>query len=190
MIELGYSDYLKQMLLPLCIYDLEEGIGAEEIRVIGKQLDEVFNLLEVLGRESVLAQAESYGLKNYEKVLPNIPAYITTQDERQAIMALLRIRGGCFTLQTLQDTLSGCGISATIGESAMAMTVNVGFPKNRGIPDGFDKLKMRIEDIIPCHLEVEYRFTYSTWQELMSKLQGWTAIGGEVHSWRELEIYE
>ena len=190
MTKLGYTDYLKEMLVPLCIYDLEEGIGAEEIGVIGKQLDDIFNALEALGWESVLAQAESYGLKNYEKLLPYTPVYSTTHDERQAVMALLRIRGGCFTLQMLQDTLSGCGIAASIGEYGTAMTVAVGFPENRGIPDGFDKLKIRIEDIIPCHLAVEYSFTYSTWQELMSKLQGWTAIEGKVHSWRELEIYE
>ena len=48
MTKLGYTDYLKQMLLPLGIYDLEEGIGAEEIRVIGKQLDELFETLEEL----------------------------------------------------------------------------------------------------------------------------------------------
>lgn len=190
MTELGYTDYLKQMLLPLCIYDLEEGIGAEEIGVIGKQLDDIFNSLEELGRESVLAKAKSYGLRNYEKLLPNTPVYTTTYDERQAVMALLRIRGGCFTLQMLQNTLSGCGIAANVGECGTAMTVAVGFPKNRGIPDGFEKLKMRIEDIIPCHLAVEYRFTYSTWQELMSRLQGWTAIMDNVRNWRELEIYE
>ncbi len=187
---LGYTDYLKQLLFPLGVYDLEEGIGAEEIGVIGKQLDDIFNSLEELGRETVLSQAKSYGLKNYEKLLPYTPAYITTQDERQAVMALLRIRGGCFTLPMLQETLSGCGIFASIAESGKAMTIDVGFPENRGVPQGFDKLKTRIEEIIPCHLAVEYRFTYSTWQELMSKLQGWTAIERNVHSWRELEIYE
>lgn len=190
MTELGYTDYLKQMLLPLGIYDLEEGVGAEEIRVIGKQLDMLFSTLEDLGRESVMAQAESYGLKKYEALLPHTPAYITTQDERNAVMALLRIRGGCFSRLMLQETLSGCGISANITESGTAMMVAVGFPENRGIPEGFDKLKLRIEDIVPCHLAVEYRFTYSTWQELMNRLQSWTVIEENTSSWRELEIYE
>lgn len=65
-----------------------------------------------------------------------------------------------------------------------------GFPDNRGIPEDFDKLKTRIEEIIPCHLAAEYRFTYSTWQELMSRLLNWTAIEGNAKSWRQLEIYE
>lgn len=190
MTELGYTDYLKQMLFPLGIYDLEEGFGAEEIRIIGKQLDDVFSSLEEVGRESVLAQAESYGLRSYEKALPYTPAYITAEDERNAVMALLRIRGGCFTRLMLQDTLRGCGISASIAESATAMTVTVGFPENRGIPEGFDELKKRIEKIIPCHLAAEYVFIYSTWQELINRLLSWTDIEANVNSWRELEIYE
>ena len=190
MTQLGYTEYLKQMLLPLGIYDLEEGIGAEEIRVIGKQLDDIFNSLEVLGREAVLAQAQSYGLKNYEKMLPFTPAYITVEDERNAVLALLRIRGGCFTQAMLQNTLSGCGISASIEERAAAMTLAVGFPENRGIPENFDKLKMRIEEIIPCNLAVNYSFIYSTWQELMSLLSNWSALEGLAKNWRELEIYE
>lgn len=190
MTKLGYTDYLRQILLPLGIYDLEEGIGAEEIRIIGKQFDELFDALEELARETVTAQAESYGLKNYEALLPNIPAYITAQDERNSVMALLRIRGGCFTRGLLNETLGGCGISASIAESEKAMTAAVSFPKNRGIPEGFDTLKLRIEEIVPCHLAVEYIFTYSTWQELMAKLRSWTAIEENTSGWRELEIYE
>lgn len=178
------------MLLPLGIYDLDEGLGAEEIKVIGRQLDEIFEALEELGRESVTAQAESYGLTNYENLLPYTPAYITTEDERRALLALLRIRGGCFTLDMLQDTLSGCGIAASISESNNKLTVGVSFPENRGIPDGFDKLRKRIEEIVPCHLAIEYLFTYSTWQELMIRLPNWTAIENNTRNWRELEIYE
>ena len=137
-----------------------------------------------------MAQAESYGLKNYEALLPYMPAYITAQDERNAVMALLRIRGGCFTRGLLEETLGGCGISAGIAESGTAMTVAVGFPENRGVPEGFDMIKLRIEEIVPCHLAVEYRFTYSTWQELMAKLQSWTAITENTSCWREFEIYE
>ncbi len=178
------------MLSPLGIYNLEEGLGAEEIKAIGKQLDEVFEALEELERESVPARAMSYGLTNYEELMPSTPAYITTEDENRALLALLRIRGGCFTLETLQDTLSGCGILARIAESGTALIANVSFPENRGIPDGFDKLKKRIEEIIPCHLGVEYLFIYSMWQELMTSLPSWAVIEASVQSWREFEIYE
>ncbi|MGI5986120.1 MAG: DUF2313 domain-containing protein [Clostridiales bacterium] len=187
---MGYSEYLKTMLQPLGIYDLTEGVGAEEIAVIGKQLDDVFNALEELGRESVLVQAESYGLQMYEEILPYRPAYITVEDQRRAILALLRIRGGCFTLDMLQDTIGGCGIEASIEEGEEPMTAVVRFVNNRGIPDGFDRLKRRIEEIVPCHIYVQYMFIYSTWQDLMNKLPNWAAIEERTNSWREFEIYE
>ena len=181
---------MKHLLLPLGIYELEEGLGAEEISVIGRQLDEIFDALEELGRESVTAQAESYGLWNFEALLPYTPAYITTEDERRALLALLRIRGGCFTPAMLADTLSGCGIAAEIAEADAALTVNISFPQNKGIPEGFEGLKRRIEEIIPCHLTAVYLFAYSNWQMLMNALLSFAAVEANAKSWRELEIYE
>jgi len=187
---LGYTDYIKQMLAPLGIYDLETGVGAEELEVIGEELDKVFYALEEVWREAVLATAQSYGLKKYEEILPYRPAYITAEDERRAVMALLRIRGGCFTISVLQDTLSGCGITATVEEGSEKMSVVVKFPNNKGIPDSFEKLKARIEEILPCHLNVKYEFIYSAWQIIMDKLNNWAAVERNAKSWREFEIYE
>jgi len=181
---------LKQLLAPLGIYDLEEGIGAQEIKVLGAQFDEIFSALEEIGREAFAVTAQDYGLKSFEAILPYTPAYITAEDERRAIMALLRIRGGCFSLEMIQNTLGGCGIAASVAQSEKALTVRVGFPMNRGIPEGFDLLKTRIEEILPCHLAAEYSFIYSTWQELMSPPLSWSLIETAELSWRELEIYE
>ena len=105
-------------------------------------------------------------------------------------MALLRIRGGCFTPAILRDTLSGCGIAADIAEADTALTVNIGFPKNKGIPEGFERLKTRIEEIIPCHLAAVYTFAYSSWQVLMNALPSFAAIEAYVQNWREFEVYE
>lgn len=187
---MNYTDYLKQILAPLRVYDLENGIGAEELRVIGGQLDEVFDALEEIRREAFLATAEGYGLKSFEKILPFTPAYLTTQDERRAVIALLRIRGGCFSQSSLQDTISGCGLQATIEEGSGKMTAIVRFPHNRGIPEGFDGLKKRVEEIVPCHLETDYVFIYTPWRELMEKLPTWGDAQSRATTWKKIEIYE
>ncbi|MEG1763900.1 MAG: DUF2313 domain-containing protein [Oscillospiraceae bacterium] len=173
---------------PLGIYKLDGGFGAEELCVIGAQLDEVFAALEELLREGHLTTASSFGLRKLEELLPYRPAYITTEDARRAIMALLRIREGCFTLGELSSTLSGCGLNATIEEGEKPQTAIVKFPQNRGIPQGFDDLKLRIEEIVPCHLAVQYTFIYTSWRELMQKLTSWRDLESKTHSWRELEI--
>lgn len=190
MILLAYVDYLKQLLEPTGIYDLDSGIGACELAVIGAQLDEIFSELELLGREAILASAEDLGLRKYEELLPYRPAYITMQDARRAVMALLRIREGCFTLDALNDTLGGCGIDAAISEGETAQTAVVKFPSNRGIPEGFEGLKKRIEQIIPCHIAAQYIFLYTLWSEIMAKLPSWGALESKVKSWKELEIYQ
>jgi hypothetical protein len=185
----NYTDYLKQILMPLGIYDLESGLGAQELAVIGEQMDTIFDALEEIRREAFLASAESYGLTNFMNALPFTPASLTLEDERRAVMALLRIRGGCFTLPMLQDTVSGCGLKATIEESTEPMTVLVRFPQNRGVPENFEKLKRRISEIVPCHLKTDFQFIYSSWEELMAKLKTWGEAQERVGTWKEIEIY-
>ena len=51
---MNYTNYLKEILQPLDIYDLENGVGAEELAVIGQQLDAVFDALEEIRREALL----------------------------------------------------------------------------------------------------------------------------------------
>lgn len=187
---MGYESYLKQMLSPLGVYALDMGIGAKELKVIGAQMDEIFDALETIKRESTLITAESYGLTGFEEIMLYRPAYLTPEDERRAVIALLKIRGGCFTKRMLQETLSGCGLAATIEESGEKMTVTVSFPNNRGVPDGFEKLQTRIEQIVPCHLLTKYVFIYTTWQELMAALPNWQTVKLLVSDWHQMETYQ
>ena len=186
---MGYFEYLKGTLEPLGLYDLDRGIGAGELFAAGFELDKIFMELEELSREAFPARSEGYGISSYEKILPYRPAYITVEDAQRAIAALLRIRGGCFTLDMLQNTVSGCGIKARVYEGETEMSAVVSFPENRGIPEDFEKLKKRIEEILPCHLNIEYKFIFILWQELMEKLCDWRSIESKTPRWRELETY-
>lgn len=185
---MGYYDYLKALLEPLGAYDLSEGAGAAELKLLGAELDRVFQSLEELGNELLPLTASGYGLEAYEKLLRTPPAYITQEDRRRAVTALLMIRIGCFTQATLSDNLAGCGINARVSESAEPMTVQVSFPDNMGIPEGMDSLRERIESILPCHLEIQYVFNYSSWERIMARLSTWGDVERLCRSWRELEI--
>lgn len=185
-----YLKCLKQILEPLGIYDLDCGAGAVELEIIGKQMDEIFNEMEILTTEVIPLTASDFGLKKYEEALPYRPSYLTVTDRRRAVMALLRIRSGCCTQEFLQDTISGCGIEASIEESGVSKTVRISFPQCRGIPENFDSLKDRLEQIVPCHLSIDYNFIYTTWKELMNILYDWFHVETELYSWREIEILE
>ena len=185
-----YSECLKQMLEPLGIYNLQTGAGTAELEIIGGELDEIFEFFETLIAEMLPATASGYGLEAYEKLLPYRPAYLTTENRRSAVEALLRIRNGCFTEALLQETISGCGLTAKIAQADETGTVSVSFPQNRGIPDNIEQLKSRIMQIIPCHLAVVYHFIYSSWQEIMALASTWSEVQSLCECWKQLEIVE
>ena len=67
------------------------------------------------------------------------------------------------------------------------MTVLVSFPYNRGEPDDFERLRWRIEQILPCHLAVNYVFIYANWAEVEAIFASWKAMESGVENWRALE---
>ena len=170
---MSYGTYLKDLLRPLRLYELDSGDGAAELECEGEQLDAVFAALETAQRESVVATAEDTGLSAYEEILPFVPAYVTDKDRRRAIEALLRIDSRSFTPAAVNDTIAGCGIRALVEETDTPQTVRVSFPYNRGVPEDFAPLQKRIEEILPCHLGVVYAFIFALWQELERWLKTW-----------------
>lgn len=186
---MNYFDYLKQMLEPLGLYDLQSGAGAAELQSIGALLDEIFEDLEKISVENFPHLAEDFGLSNYEEIFPFAPSSSTLEDRRRSILSLLRVRNGAHTIEMLDDTLSGCGIMATVEERDEPLVVMVRFPECRGIPADIDILKNKIEHILPCHLIVLYEYIYSTWEELMESIPTWQSLQTNCNTWKELEIY-
>ena len=50
---MGYGAYLKSLLAPLDLYDLEKGIGAAELESIGGAMDGVYETLTELERDDM-----------------------------------------------------------------------------------------------------------------------------------------
>ena len=71
-----------------------------------------------------------------------------------------------FTLAAMNDALRGCGIPAVVEETETKQVVAVSFPGVVGVPEDFARRKERVEAILPCHLQVEYRFAETTGEGL------------------------
>ena len=125
----------------------------------------------------------------YEKILPYIPAYANTDDRRRAILALARIDECSFTEKALNDALAGCGINAAVKEVEGERRVIVWFPENRGIPDNIGALKPRIEEVLPCHIEIIYHYIYTLWGEIEGYFASWAELEEEIKRWKDMEIY-
>ena len=152
------------LLRPLGVYDLREGtVNRGELAAYGLALDSREAELSHTAREMNLTTAADFGLERIEDLLPYRPVCETAVQRRAALAALLRIGGDSFTLEAINDTLRGCGLNARAEEGEKPGYVKVYFPDVAGIPEGFDRLREIIEEILPSHVEITYVFWYNTW---------------------------
>ena len=155
---MNHGQNLRDLLEPLGIYRWEGTFQWGELQSEGAALDQVGQALAHLQQEMNLATARAEGLKGLLTLLGRDSSEGETEDLRQTAAALLRISGDSFTLEAMNDTLRGCGIEALVEETDNPLKVVVSFPGVTGIPAGFSQTKTRIEEILPCHLQVEYQF--------------------------------
>ena len=152
------------LLRPLSVYDLREGaVNRGELAAYGLALDGREAELSDTAREMNLTTARGFGLERIEDLLPYRPVCVTAAQRRAALAALLRIGGDSFTPEAINDTLRGCGLNARAEEGEKPGYVKVYFPDVAGIPEGFDRLRTIIEEILPSHVDVTYVFWYNTW---------------------------
>ena len=143
--------------------------------------------LEEIQRESSLVTAEDWGLEQIARLLKRRPVASEPRALADALAALLRIGGDSFTLQAINDTISGCGVPALVKELGVER-VEVSFPGIGGVPPEFEELKKIIEDILPAHLEITYKFWYITWEVLERKFPTWQSIEDPKLTWAQLEV--
>ena len=179
---------LRELLRPLGVYNLEAVFNGGELDAQGEALDNIMAWLEEVWRESSLASAESWGLEKIASLLIRRPVAADPGKMAAALAALLRIGGDSFTLDAINDTITGCGIPAVVKELGKGQ-VSVSFPGVAGEPKEFQKLKKIIEDILPAHLGIEYDFWFLTWQELEDNFPSWQSIEDLELSWTRLETF-
>ena len=57
------------------------------------------------------------------------------------------------------------------------------FPNGAGIPEGFDRLRAMIEEILPSHLDITYVFWYNTWAMMAARHPTWGDGAETGRSW-------
>ena len=76
---MSYRDYLKELLRPLGVYDVEAPFNGGELTAAGEALDGALGALEEVERESSLVTARSWGLEGVAKLLLHRPAAETEE---------------------------------------------------------------------------------------------------------------
>lgn len=186
---MGYSEYLRELLRPLGVYDLTAGsLSNSELEAMGTGLDGAETAADYAQRECITATAEEEGLSRRESLFAHRPVQVSVSLRREAIHALLQISGDCFTLEAINRAIQGCGIKAEAQETDQWGHIRVIFPNVAGVPEEFDQIRQVILDIIPCHLETEFYFRYLTWAELEARAWTWEIIHQAGYTWHTLEL--
>lgn len=156
---MSHGQNLRDLLEPLGVYRWEGTFQWGELQSQGAALDGVEAELESIQREMNLTTAQAEGLDGVLALLGlEREEGALAEDLRQTAAALLRIGGDSFTLAAMNDTLRGCGLPARVEETGDPLKLKVIFPQAAGIPAGFAQIQARVEDILPCHVQVEYQF--------------------------------
>ena len=155
---MNHGQNLRDLLEPLGVYRWEGSFQWGELQSEGAALDGVADALAELQREMNLTTARGEGLDHILDLLGRARDGESPEALRGTLAALLRIGSGAFTCAAMNDTLRGCGIPAVVEETETKQVVAVSFPGLAGVPEDFARLKERVEAILPCHLQVEYRF--------------------------------
>ncbi len=185
---MGYGAYMREVLRPLGVYRLEEGnLNHSETEAVGWVLDDVEAALEAVERDGLLVTAVET-LQEWAKLFRRLPQAQNSEALRRAIAALLLIGDGSFTLQAINETVCGCGVDCLVEETDVYGTVRVSFLGTVGIPEDFDQKKETIEEIIPCHLAIDWFFLFMTWAICESKEYTWSAVESEGHSWESFAL--
>jgi len=185
---MSHGQYLRDLLRPLGVYDLNAPFNGGELDAQGEALDGVMAWLEEIQRETSLTTAEDWGLERVAVLFARRPVATQPRKLAAALAALLRIGGDSFTLDAINDTIAGCGIPAVVKELGKGR-VSVSFPGVAGEPPNFPELKKIIEDILPTHLGIDYDFWYLIWRELEANFPSWRSIEDKDLSWTKLETF-
>ena len=178
---------LTDLLAPLGLYRDGAVFSGAEIQMAARELDMLFARVSETEREAFLDTGMSWGLARWETLLLGSEQSGELEARRRAVQALLNISGDGLTLDSLNRALYGSGTWAQVSESQPGEVV-VSFPGQPGIPDGFEVKKNVIEGILPCHLEIVYRYWYTNWMIFEAYFTAMRVLDDSGLSWRNIEM--
>ena len=184
---MGYAAYLRELLSPLRVYDLASGsFSGGEVDTLGAALDGQWAEDQAARRESLVETAEGLGLERWEQLFPHRAAADTVEARRTSIGGFLSVSGDSFTPAALRQCIQACGVACELEETDQPGTVRVRFPGIMGEPEHFGTIQEILEEILPCHLLVEYLLVYCTW----GQAAGLTWAQAGTMTWAELQVWD
>lgn len=157
------------------VVDIQTSLEKER-EILEINIKKLINDLFVLSCEDI---------DRWEKLL-GIKTDISKELEFRKTNVLARIRGkGPTTIELIKNVSeSYSNAEVDVIEDNENYSFTVKFVGMKGIPTNLDDLKKAIDEIKPAHLNVEYSFTYNTWE--MIKHLTWNEAN--TSTWENLRV--
>lgn len=182
---MAYFENLRQLLRPMGVYQLEpESLSGGELWAAGAAMDAACEQIARHLQEAIPLSAQEEGLEQMESLLGVRPASPSLAFRQKAICALLQIGEDGFTMGKINAAIAGCGVAAQVQEDDEPQSVTVRFPLLTDEPEEAERLKQIVEQLVPCHLQLNYEVRYLHWREVGYSGWVWSTVG--QWSWRRL----
>lgn len=105
---------------------------------------------------------------------------------RSLVQARLKGIGTC-TKAFIQNVANSyqCGDITIIEPTDGSYNLIIKFTSLVGVPPNIDDFKNTISSIIPAHFNINYQYTYNTWQDILNKLTTWQNVAN-YGTWQDI----
>ena len=140
-------------------------------------------LLDVLNQFYV--ETATYGLDRWEKItdIEYLPQR-SIPSRRHYINA--KLRGTGTVTKALLEEIVNAFYSMKVNEINNEYVVEFEFLIKRGVPKNIEDIEWAINDVIPAHLGIRFKFKYTPWKEYEDAYFYWGELDGK-HTWGDME---
>lgn len=136
--------------------------------------------------ERFLDTASEEGLKAYEYRLGIVSDTNKSIEQRRALVRA-RLRTKKKTSLSMIKSMAEAWIDGTVEASMQGSAITIKFTSIGGEPDNLIDLKNSIKLVSPCHLKLNWEFSYLTWDLFESFDWTWDEFESQDLTWDELE---
>lgn len=177
-------------LAPVGVYEITKDSNVyKELLVYSRELDRLYESAEEILREGFFETAESWGLERWERLWGNVRDELSLGLRRRMCTTRASYGFGGFTPEGMAQVLSFLGTEGIIEEYPQVYRIVVDLRQRAYKLPERRWIKAQLNEIFPCHLEVDPVFTGFDWQEADSKALTFKQMDEKNMSWADIDIF-
>ena len=134
------------------------------------------------------AGTATWGLREWERIVGVSTDETKSIDERRSVV-IAKLRGtgvvNAALVKSVAESFQGGELNVI--EKNAEYKVQIEFVSTYGVPSNIDDLTAILREIIPAHLEIEYKFKYMTYNVVKASYKDYNALKGTGNTYQDLK---